>query len=177
METVGSGIDTVQTALATMTLAAEVERLIALGIGDFRGAGSSLANTITGNIGNDRIAGLDGDDTLTGGLGDDVFVFDTALSAINRDTITDFNLGNDTIKLENTGSGLFNTLATGALPASAFKLIGPGGTAVDADDRILYKQSTGQFFYDADGNGAGAAVQFAVLTGNPIIDQTDFLAG
>ena len=177
VETVGSGIDTVQTALATMTLAAEVERLIALGIGDFRGAGNSLANTITGNIGNDRIAGLDGDDTLTGGLGDDVFVFDTALSAINRDTITDFNLGNDTIKLENTGSGLFNTLATGALPASAFKLIGPGGTAVDADDRILYKQSTGQFFYDADGNGAGAAVQFAVLTGNPIIDQTDFLAG
>lgn len=54
-------------------------------------------------------------------------------------------------------------------------MIGPVGTGVDAGDRILCKQSTGQLLYHVDGNGAGAAVQFAVLAGSPIIGQTDFL--
>ena len=174
-EAAGGGTDTVRSTLTNYTLGAEIEKLVALGTGNFNGTGNSLANSITGNIGNDRINGMDGNDTMTGGLGDDVFVFNTVLSLTNRDTITDFNTGNDTIRLENTGTGLFNALLTGALAASAFKLIGPGGSAVDADDRILYKQSTGQLFYDADGSGAGTAILFATLTGTPVIDQTDFL--
>ena len=146
--------------------------------------GGHGADILTGGIGSDTLGGGDGadtlggglgNDTLTGGLGNDIFVFNTAPSATNHDTITDFNVGNDTIRLENTGAGLFNTLPAGALAASAFKVIGPGGSPVDANDRILYRQASGQLYYDADGSGAGAAILIANLVGNPVIDPTDFL--
>ncbi len=38
-----------------------------------------------------------------------------------------------------------------------------GGVAGDANDYVLYDTSTGALYYDADGNGAGAKVQFAVI--------------
>jgi Ca2+-binding RTX toxin-like protein len=127
IEVAGGGRDTVQTMLTSYQLGAEVEKLVDFGTRAFTGTGNVLSNTIIGNIGNDTLSGLDGNDTMTGGQGDDVFVFNTAISATNHDTITDFKLGDDTIRLENTGAGLFNALPTGVLAASAFKLIGPGG--------------------------------------------------
>ena len=45
----------------------------------------------------------------------------------------------------------------------------------DADDRIIYNQATGQLFYDADGNGAGAMIQFAVVSGAPPLGSADFM--
>ena len=44
----------------------------------------------------------------------------------------------------------------------------------DADDRVVYNTTTGQLFYDADGNGAGAAMLFATLDGHPPIVAGDF---
>ena len=38
------------------------------------------------------------------------------------------------------------------------------GTASDGNDFVLYETDTGKLFYDADGNGAGAAVQIATLS-------------
>jgi serralysin len=60
------------------------------------------------------------------------------------------------------------------LAASAFAA-NTTGLAGNADDRIIYETDTGKLFYDADGSGAGAAVQFAVLTGNPTITNADFV--
>ena len=54
-----------------------------------------------------------------------------------------------------------------------FKNLTTGG-AVDATDRILYNDTTGAIFYDADGSGATAAIQFATLTGSPTITNADF---
>jgi len=49
-----------------------------------------------------------------------------------------------------------------------------GSAAHDADDRILYDQSGGALSYDADGTGVLAAVQFAVLSGTPVLLYSDF---
>src|SRR5207248_6512592 len=50
----------------------------------------------------------------------------------------------------------------------------PGATGGhDVDDRIIYNTSTGQLFYDADGNGPGAAQLIATLEGAPPLVATD----
>ena len=43
----------------------------------------------------------------------------------------------------------------------------------DADDRLIYNTTTGQLYYDADGNGAGAPELVATLQGAPSIAATD----
>lgn len=52
-----------------------------------------------------------------------------------------------------------------------------GAAAQDTDDRIIYDQATGSLFYDADGNGAGAAVRFAVLANKALVTASDFYVG
>ena len=58
--------------------------------------GDAGADTIDGGSGNDFIAGGAGNDTLTGGSGADTFVFG---GSSGDDTITDFNVAEDTIDL------------------------------------------------------------------------------
>ena len=84
--------------------------------------------------------------------------FTTALGAGNVDMIVDFTSGTDKIALDDA---VFTAIGgLGALNANAFFA---GTAAHDADDRIIYDSATGNLFYDADGNGAGAAVLFATL--------------
>jgi len=130
-------------------------------------------DTINGNAGDDLIRGGGGNDTLTGGSGLDIFRFDVAPNAsTNLDTLTDFNATDDTIQLENAVFTLLTS--TGTLAAGNFSNT---GTAADADDYIVYNPATGALYYDADGNGAGAAVQFALLgtTVHPTITAADFV--
>jgi hypothetical protein len=95
------------------------------------------------------------------GLGSDIIRFDTLLNATtNRDTISDFNVTDDTIQLENA---IFTSLATlGTLAAGSFRSGAGITSAADANDYLIYNSTTGALYYDADGSGAGvAAVQFA----------------
>ena len=98
-----------------------------------------------------------GNDQLTGGAAADIFRFTTALDAAgNTDTIRKFAVANDSIELDDavfTGIG-----AAGSLAASAFVV---GSAATDANHRVIYDDRTGELYFDADGNGAGAAVLFA----------------
>jgi len=121
--------------------------------------GNAAAQTIFGNAGANRLNGLGGNDTLTGGPGADSFVFSTALGSGNIDTITDFNVAADTIRLENA---IFSGLVAGTLAAAAFRA-NSTGLAGDASDRILYETDTGNLYFDRDGLGGAAGIRFAVL--------------
>ncbi|MDD5161045.1 MAG: M10 family metallopeptidase [Sulfuricurvum sp.] len=137
--------------------------------------GNSGSNSIRGLNGNDTINGGLGNDTFIGGSGQDIFIFTTTLNATtNKDTITDFSAVDDTIQLENA---IFTALtSTGTLSASNF-VASASGAAVDANDYILYNTSTGALYYDADGIGSIAALQFAILgtLSHSSISNADFM--
>jgi Ca2+-binding RTX toxin-like protein len=133
--------------------------------------GNAGANVLDGKGGNDVLNGLGGKDTLRGGTGSDIFVFDTALGAANVDTIADFSVVDDTIRLENAIFAALTT--TGTLSLANFRA-NTTGEAQDSNDRIIYETDTGRLYYDADANGAGARIHFATLTGLPTLTNADF---
>jgi hypothetical protein len=69
----------------------------------------------------------------------------------------------DVIQLDDA---IFASLIAGALAAGRF-VSGVAPAAADGDDFILYDTTTGEIYYDADGNGAGTAVKFAVIAADP----------
>lgn len=142
--------------------------------------GNSGANSISSGTGDDRLRGGGGndtlnsgpgDDTVTGGSGSDIFVFSANLISANTDMITDINVVEDTIWLQNT---VFTGLTEGALPAEAFRSNGTGN-ADDATDRIIYNTLTGDLMFDSDGTGAAAGIRFAVVTTGLTLTSLDFL--
>ncbi|QAY77742.1 calcium-binding protein [Sphingosinicella sp. BN140058] len=89
VEAAGNGTDRVRTALASYSLAANVEELVGTAATGQGLSGNALANTITGGSGNDILDGAGGADILQGGLGDDIYVFDGSdalLEAANAGT-------------------------------------------------------------------------------------------
>lgn len=89
------------------------------GAGDDFIFGDNGNDTIDGSAGDDTIDGGAGRDTVTGGLGADVFVFEGSdLSKkwssgvlVGGDVITDFTIGEDTIKIDVDGVDSFDDLS------------------------------------------------------------------
>jgi serralysin len=133
--------------------------------------GNEAANVLRGGLGKDKLSGLEGRDRLIGGAGKDVFIFNTVPSkAGNLDTIVDFKVADDTIRLENA---VFTGLRKkpGKLNKDAFAF---GSAAKDSSDRVLYNSKTGALSYDKDGAGGAAAVKFAQLTPKLKMTYLDF---
>jgi serralysin len=140
---------------------------------------SSAGNTITtggrndglyGNAGNDALNGGLGIDVLLGGQGVDSFVFNTALNAAtNVDRISDFSVVDYTIWLDDA---VFSSLSASSWSSADFVT---GRAAVNSSQNIIYNSTSGGLFYDADGEGGAAAVQFATLTANLALTHNDFL--
>lgn len=172
VELAGQGRDTVLSAFS-VALDDQIEVLRLTGTNDIIGAGNGLSNLIVGNSGANalyagRYDGTDtGNDTLTGGAGADRFCFGDLTSL---DHVTDMTAGKDVIGLFRTG---FQGLSSGVLAADAFKNLATG--AVDASDRILYRQSTGEVFWDPDGSGAALSTLFLVLDNHAAVTAADFL--
>ena len=150
--------------------------------------GNSLANKLTGGLGDDFIAGDAGkdaikgesgvdkitggldNDTLTGGSGADIFVFKSTLGLTNIDQITDF-AEEDIIHLDDA---IFtNLVGNGVLSLDQF-VASNSGKAADSLDRIIYESDTGKLFYDADGSGSGKSIQFATLGIGLSVSADDF---
>jgi parallel beta-helix repeat protein len=179
IESSGGGIDRVYSSVS-YTLSPEVEQLFGTGADAISLYGNALNNTITGNAarnvlrgewGNDTLNGGFGNDRLIGGAGKDVFVFDTKLSrSKNMDTISGYNVKDDTIKLDNA---IFKKLGskTGKLKEAFFKI---GAVAEDRNDYVLYDSKSGYLRYDADGSGKGAAIIFAKLSTKLKMTHHDF---
>ena len=174
-EDIGAGTDAVMASISYM-LTGNVESLTLTGSAAINGFGNSLNNVINGNssnnyldggagqdslvggVGNDTLNGGLGNDMLDGGAGADFFVFNSTLGSANIDRIAAFSVVDDTIYL---AQSIFNAFGGyGAIAAGAFNTT---SAPLEADDRIIFNKTTGDLFYDADGSGRNAAVQFATL--------------
>lgn len=175
-EAAGQGTDGVQTNVDYALQAGQsIEFLATYGSGttnNVRLTGNELVNSLYGNAGFNLMDGKAGSDVLYGGGGYDSFAFTTALGASNVDYIGDFELNGDKILLDDA---IFTGLTPGGfLGANQFVV---GNAAADADDRIIYNLATGAILFDADGNGAGAAIQFATIgnVGQIPLSANDFV--
>ena len=175
VELANQGTDTVMTSLASYTLGSNVENLTYTGPATFKGTGNTLNNNIVGSLGSDILTGLAGNDTITGGAGSDqilggqgndvltggagadYFVFDTTPGAINIDIITDFETGLDKIRLSKS---MFKI--SGSIKFADQFIVGT--QAQDKYDRIIYDSTVNKLYYDADGTGKIAPVQFAEVS-------------
>jgi Ca2+-binding RTX toxin-like protein len=151
------GTDTVVSSV-NHALGINFENVILVGPGGINATGNTQANNLTGNGSNNFIDGGLASDTLTGAAGPDNFLFTTTLGASNIDTITDFSVVDDTVRLDNA---IFTALPVGFLAVAAFHI---GTAAADATDRIIYNSTTGALLYDSDGLGGAAAIRFATLS-------------
>lgn len=131
------------------------------------GAGNDV---LSGRRGNDKFIAGGGNDLMSGGAGDDAFIFNAPLNAsTNVDRISDFRSGDDMLQLDDA---VFAGLAAGALDAGAFALSTSAG---EADDRIIYDQSTGNLFFDGNGGARDDLTLFARLTNKANIAANDFM--
>lgn len=183
--------DLVHSTATSYVLPANVEHLIIDGKSKGNATGNELNNHITGNAAVNTFIGLGGDDTfdsgsgndtISGGDGADIYIFSSGIKGSkNVDTIKDFVHGEDKIYLS---ADIFTKIASGlglidgndpvALSDGDFFLSAPKVKATTASDFILYDSNTGRVYYDADGNGKGAADWFITLTGKPELTADDF---
>lgn len=141
-------------------------------------AGDAGNDTLIGGNGNDMLAGGLGNDSLTGGAGEDVFIFTNPAHGV--DTVTDFNVLEDLIRISASGFGvtvppeLQGQLSTNqlSLPADQFRL---GSSAMTSSDRFIYDSTSGALFFDADGVGAAAPTQIAQLSAGLALTHQNFL--
>ncbi len=151
------------------TVLTSIERVFfTAGSGDDRLTGGRYHDVLVGGAGNDTLVGGMGSDALAGDSGADMFDFVARPVATAMDSIRDFKVAEDTIRLDHL---VFTGTAVGGLAATAFV---NGSVALDQRDRVLYDATTGALWYDRDGSGAAVAVQFAQVTAGLGLTADDF---
>lgn len=132
--------------------------------------GKNGKDTLKGKGGNDLLNGGKGKDKLIGGDGEDAFLFRDKITSSNIDTIKDFEVGTDRIRLDDK---VFTKIGgTGDLKAKFFE---KGKKADDGKDRIIYDKKSGNLYYDKDGKGGKDQVKFANLDKGLKLTEDDFL--
>ncbi|WP_329605000.1 calcium-binding protein [Undibacterium flavidum] len=166
------------------------EDYIAGGDGNDRLYGGLDTDFLSGGKGNDSLFGGDGIDILAGGAGNNILAggYDMDLFLLRIDSTLFFGSGHfepnsvDTIVdyvpgVDKFFIGVLSLVSDGPanLPESAF-VSGYGAVAHDADDRLIYDRSTGNLYWDDNGNAPGGSVLIAKLLGAPNLQYTDIYA-
>lgn len=168
-------------------------------------------DVLSGGTGNDTISGGAGDDVITGGAGDDrvitgnfndtvVFGGSGSLGAVTgsvsevsanlgTDTITDYNVATDSIRLSQASFGATSTGAVGSLAGAKFSSVANASTAVNVDystGGFVYNSATGDLVYTtADMTNpatdtltevlaANSGTIIGLFTGAPALTVTEF---
>ncbi|QLB18247.1 Ig-like domain-containing protein [Mannheimia granulomatis] len=154
-------------SLVNYTLDANVENLTLIGTTAKNGTGNALNNEIRGNdagnilnglAGNDILIGGLGADTLSGGEGQDTFVFESSLNG-KVDTITDFVVGQDKIKLSAT---IFSAISA---------------DLSNIKEHLFYDTASGELSYNSQNGGADNATPFAIVAGLQNLEGDKFIIG
>jgi Ca2+-binding RTX toxin-like protein len=173
LERAGEGYDTVRASVSyALQSDASIEVLRTSadgGTGSINLIGNGLAQWIVGNAGSNVIDGKGGADDLWGLSGKDYFLFSSPLGSGNVDRIHDYNVRDDTVRLDDS---VFAGLTVGSLPSGAFAR---GTAASQADDRIIYDPASGHLYFDPDGVGGAAQILFAALNSGLKVTSADFI--
>jgi Ca2+-binding RTX toxin-like protein len=141
--------------------------------------GTQFKDVLYGSDGSNRLIGGLGSDTLTGNGGGDGFQYNAA--AEGNDNITDFNVAEDFIRINQANFGIAEDKDAGQFPGAAngieklaanyFVL---GDTATEAGHgQFLYDGPTGNLWWDSDGTGGNAKELLANLNGGPMAFTID----
>ncbi|WP_119305168.1 calcium-binding protein [Dongia deserti] len=128
-ENANEGIDTIESSITILSLAANVENLILTGAASLSGTGNSLNNVLIGNSAANTLNGGTGVDTLIGGAGNDTYVVDET----------------DDVVIENAAEGtdLVQASATYTLTANIENLTLTGTAAINGTGNELNNAITG----------------------------------
>ena len=135
--------------------------------------GMGGVDTLDGQAGADQLIGGDGADVLTGGKGNDDFIY--ANAGQGGDLISDFhNVAGDNDGFRIAASGFGGGLVAGALAAGQF-VTRADNVAQDSNDQFIFDTVDRTLWFDADGNGSGAAVMLADLQALALVTIGDIL--
>jgi Ca2+-binding RTX toxin-like protein/subtilisin-like proprotein convertase family protein len=161
-----AGVDTIRSTLDYI-LADGIEDLVLLGLNRIDGQGNDVDNALTGNSSDNVLDGHAGTDILTGGRGDDNFVASDHAQSV--DSITDFVSGEDMILIDALAYDLFDTTTLtgytqGTVETSSFGTI-TNGVQDNVEALFVYDSDRNMLTVDADGSGAGVAIDVFDFSG------------
>ncbi len=145
--------------------------------------GGNGNDTLIGGNGKDTLVGGAGNDVLTGGAGNDKFSFSggklpagqSVTAFLGTDKITDFTAGDKIVLSKEIFSALGKD--KGTLNKSNFATVTDDSLVDTKSAEIVYSQSSGSLFYNANGKAAGLGNEggiFATVAGLPNLSNKDF---
>ena len=139
----GAGIDTLRGGANADKLYGGAEGDILYGNGGY--------DMLEGGEGNDTLEGGGGSDRLTGGDDNDIFIINTADKNNNTDTITDFSLSDDVLKIQ----GLGGTKSDGSAPTTDAEYLASLGLdwGTTADGHLALVHTDGTVYAILEGLG------------------------
>ncbi|MGV3551439.1 hypothetical protein [Rhizobium sp.] len=143
------------------------DKLTAHGDGTIILQGGKGADVLKGGADFNVLSGGRGHDKLIGSDGVDHFLFDAAAIKKNSDKISNFDVVNDRILLDNAD---FKALGA-SFTKNEFTF---GREAQDKSDHIIYDRANGALYYDKDGAGGRDAVKIASFEHGLKLTFSDF---